>query len=230
MVRSTLVIATLALAVVVTGCSATHQARSAKPSGFLRDYTELRPGKKGEALLVYIRPGVEWSKYDAILLEPVTIWGDAVKTGYLQSVPKEEAQVTADYFDASLREALSRDYRLVDKPGADVMRLRVAITEAEGSTVPLDIASTVIPQMRLLSGVKRVATGTAAFVGKAGVEAEIEDSMTEERLAAAVDRQVGQKRLKGMTDTWDDVNGALDYWSDRLRTRLAELRAGQGPK
>jgi Protein of unknown function (DUF3313) len=105
--------------------------------------------------------------------------------------------------------ALARDYRLVDKPGAGVLRLRVAITEAEGSTVPLDVASTVIPQMRALSTVKRVATGTAAFVGKAGVEAEIEDSMTEQRLAAAVDRQVGQKRLQGVTNTWDDVNEAV---------------------
>jgi hypothetical protein len=78
--------------------------------------------------------------------------------------------------------------------------------------------------------VKKVATGTAAFVGKAGVEAEIQDSMSEERLAAAVDRQVGQKRLEGVTNTWDDVNQAFDYWSERLRMRLAELRAGRGPK
>ena len=139
------------LALALGGCAATHQAREAKPSGFLRDYSQLRPGGKDEALLVYIRPGVNWRRYDKMLIEPVVIWHDAARTGFLQDVPKEEAQVLADYLDASLRESLKKDYTLVERPGPGVLRLRVAITEAEGSTVPLDVASTVIPQMRALS-------------------------------------------------------------------------------
>ena len=226
--RATVLIGMLAVALGAIGCAATHQARSVQPSGFLGDYSQLRPGKEGEALLVYVRPGVDWKKYDNVWLEPVTVWGD-VKTGFLQSVPKDEAQVLADYLDASLRNSLSKDYKLVDRAGPGTLRLRVAITEAEGSTVPLDLASTVVPQMRALSTVKRIATGTDAFVGKAGVEGEIEDSITDQRLVAAVDRQVGQKRLQGVTNTWDDVQGAFDYWSERVRARLAEFRAGRGP-
>lgn len=225
--RSTLLIGMAALA-LATGCAATHQARSAKPSGFLRDYRDLKPGKKDEALLVYFRPGVDWTKYDAIFLEPVTIWGD-VKSGFLQGVPRDEAQVLADYLDASLRNSLSKDYRLVDKPAPGTLRLRVAITEAEGSTVPLDLVSTVIPQLRALSTVKRIGTGTDAFVGKAGIEGEIQDSMTEQRLAAAVDRHVGTKRVRGALSTWADVEGAFDHWSERLRARLASLRSGADP-
>jgi len=226
--RATVLMGMLAVALGAIGCPATYQARSVKPSGFLGDYSQLSPGKEGEALLVYVRPGVEWTKYDKIWLEPVTVWGD-VKGGLLQSVPKDEAQVLADYLDASLRNSLSKDYKLVDKAGPGTLRLRVAITEAEGSSVPLDLVSTVIPQMRALSAVKRIATGTAAFVGKAGIEGEIEDSITNQRLAAAVDRRVGQKRLQGVTNTWNDVQGAFDYWSERLRARLAEFRAGRGP-
>jgi hypothetical protein len=225
--RATVLIGMLAVALGAMGCAATHQARSAKPSGFLGDYSQLRPGKEGEALLVYVLPGVQWTKYDKIWLEPVTVWGD-VKTGFLQSVPKDEAQVLADYLDASLRNSLSKDYKLVDRAGPGTLRIRVAITEAEGSTVPLDLASTVVPQMRALSSVKRITTGTAAFVGKAGIEGEIEDSITDQRLVAAVDRQVGQKRLQGVTNTWDDVQGAFDYWSERVRARLADFRAGRG--
>jgi len=213
------------LGLAVTGCSASHQARSVKPSGFLSDYSQLREGKEGEALLVYIQPGVDWKKYDKILIEPIEVWHDAARTGFLQEVPKEEAQVLADYLDASLRNALRNDYRFVERAGPGVLRLRVAITEAEGSTVPLDVVSTVIPQMRTLSTVKRIATGTAAFVGKAGIEGELIDGMTDQRLGAAVDRRVGQKRAKGVLNTWDDVQGAFDFWSERLRTRLTELRA-----
>lgn len=218
-------IGSLVAALALSGCAASHQARSVKPSGFLSDYSQLREGKDGEALLVYIRPGVDWKKYNAILLEPIEVWHDAARTGFLQDVSKEEAQVLADYLDASLRNSLKSDYRFVDRSGPGVLRLRVAITEAEGSTVPLDVVSTVVPQMRALSGVKRIATGTAAFVGKAGIEGELIDGMTDQRLGAAVDRRVGQKRAKGVLNTWDDVQGAFDFWSERLRTRLAELRA-----
>jgi len=218
--------ATLCLVAVLAGCAATHQAPSAKPSGFLRDYSQLREGRPGEALLVYIKPDVDWRRYDKMMIEPVAIWGGGAKSGTLEDVPHEEEQVLVDYFDAALREELGKDYKLVDRPGPGVLRLRVAITEAEGSTVPLDVLSTFVPQMRTLSGVKRVATGTAAFVGKAGAEGEIKDSMSDERLAAAVDRQAGQKRAKGVLETWDDVQGAFDHWAQRVRARLAELRSG----
>ena len=38
-----------------------------------------------------------------------------------------------------------------------------------------------------------------------------------------------KKRLQGVTNTWNDVQGAFDYWSERVRARLAEFRAGRGP-
>jgi hypothetical protein len=41
-----------------------------------------------------------------------------------------------------------------------------------------------------------------------------------------VDRRAGTKALRGGVSTWADVQNAFDYWSERLRTRLAELRKG----
>ena len=35
-------------------CGATKQARSVEPSGFLKDYSGLRPGDEDEALLLYV--------------------------------------------------------------------------------------------------------------------------------------------------------------------------------
>jgi len=55
--RATVLMGMLAVALGAIGCPATYQARSVKPSGFLGDYSQLRPGKEGEALLVYVRPG-----------------------------------------------------------------------------------------------------------------------------------------------------------------------------
>src|SRR5882724_3558234 len=85
--RATVLMGMLAVALGAIGCPATYQARSVKPSGFLGDYSQLRPGKEGEALLVYVRPGVEWTKYDKIWLEPVTVWGD-VKGAFSSPSPR----------------------------------------------------------------------------------------------------------------------------------------------
>ena len=65
----------------------------------------------------------------------------------------------------------------------------------------------------------------ALFVGKAAMEAEITDSMTSKRLAAAVDERAGAKTLRGIGGKWKDVDNAFNYWAEKIRKRLAELRA-----
>ena len=107
------------------------------------------------------------------------------------------------------------------------MRLRIALTEAESSYVVLDTVSTVLPIGLALAGLQTAATGSCSFVGSAGVEAELQDSQTGKRLMAAVDRRVGGK-MTGQGDKFDEwrtVKNAVDYWADRLQTRLAEERA-----
>ena len=82
----------------------------------------------------------------------------------------------------------------------------------------------------MIASLGQLAADTQIFVGTAGIEAEILDSVTGERLAAAVDERAGSKALKGSTSTWSDVKDAFDYWAERLKVRLAELRGGDpGP-
>jgi hypothetical protein len=57
------------------------------------------------------------------------------------------------------------------------------------------------------------------------VEAELLDSLTGERLAAAVDRRVGQTRVRTGAGTWEDVEESFDHWSEMLAARLQELRS-----
>ena len=55
------------------------------------------------------------------------------------------------------------------------------------------------------------------------------DALTGERLLAAVDRRAGSRRLIAASKPWEDVRGLFDFWSDRLRLRLAELRGAPLP-
>ena len=218
----------LALAVfcslpALSGCQRTKQARGVQPSGFLGDYSKLKPGEKGEALLVYADPEAKFSGYDKVLIEPVTIWGN--EESGINDVSEEDLKKLAAALAYELKSALAEDYEVVSEAGPGVMVIRVAITEAKGSKVVLDTVSTIIPLSRAISEGKGLATGTASFVGRAGAEAEILDSLTKRQLLAAVDRRAGGKVLRGTFSKWDDVQQAYKYWAERLKTKLRELRA-----
>lgn len=213
-------VAVIVAAAALAGCAA-GQAGKAKPSGFLGDYAQLHQGGEGQALLVYVDPKVRFSTYRKMIIDPVTIWRDAET----KDIPPDEAQDLIDDLDDVLRMTLDDDYQLVKEPGPDVLRLRVAITEAEGSWRVVDgrLGDELDPDLRAVTP-KEPSEATKSFVGKAGVEAEILDSTTGTRLAAAIDRRVGARSLKPEKNAWSDVERAFRYWADRLRDRLAELR------
>lgn len=211
-------------AMTLCSCTTTHQTRSAATSGFLKDYHQLREGGDGEALRVYINPATNFGSYDKILIDPIQVY--ASQRSKLAKLPNEDLQGLVNYLDATLREQLKADYTLVNAPGPNVMRLRVAITEAKGSKVVLDTLSTVMPYTLAISAVKRVALGSHTSVGMARVEMEIQDSRTQVRLVAAVDERAGRK-VTGKFDKWkkwQDAKDAYDHWAVQLRTRLTELR------
>jgi hypothetical protein len=175
-------------------------------------------------LEVYINPDADFRRYDKIILEPASMYSS--EDGDLAKISKEDRQHLVNYLNAAVQESLKEDYQIVTQPGPGVLRLRMAITDADAANVPMDTLSTIIPFTMAASGIKRLATGTPLAVGKAGVEAEIVDSQTGTRLAAAVDRRFGEK-VTGNFDKFDKyraVTDSFDYWAERLKVRLAELR------
>jgi hypothetical protein len=215
-------ITTLAACLALAGCVGTEQAWYAQRSGFLGDYSMLREGGAGEPALIYVHPKLDLRAYDKVLVEQATIWHAPGSS--LEEVPKADLEhlsfmLTAKIIEAAKREGLA----IVREPGPGVMRIRSAITEAEQSTKMLDLATSVVP----LPSLPKLATGTRAFVGRAGVEAEIQDAATKERLAAMVDRRAGNRLPHGVDASWTDVEQAFQYWSDRFAYRLCRGRGGK---
>jgi 23S rRNA G2069 N7-methylase RlmK/C1962 C5-methylase RlmI len=101
---------------MLTGCQTTTQARSVKTNGFLGDSASLlQKGGKGDFLLVYRKKDADWKAYNAILLDPITIWGAENST-----LPKDQQadyQKLVDQFYAMLKEKLSKDYTIIDTAG-----------------------------------------------------------------------------------------------------------------
>jgi len=216
------------LVLALVGCAVTEQGKSSSvegiaKSGFLTDYSKLKPGGKDQALLVYFNPNVQWSQYNSIKLEPVTV---GARSDH-QLSPQDELALTSYYY-GSLQTALSKNFTLVDHAGPGVMTVRVALTDASSATPVLRTVSVVIPQARLLGMVKNLATGTYAFVGSAQSEGEVLDSVTGEQLAAAVDQRSGGMSVKnaGVWE-WGDAQNAMDYWAQRTDQRLDSLHTGK---
>jgi hypothetical protein len=218
--RVFIAIALVTAAAMVAACATTRQSRgTGDASGFLGDYSNLRKGEKDEPQLIYIRPDVDWSSYDAFHLESVTLWRNE-KT---DDVPEEEQQILTDFLFQAVQTELSKDYEMVTEPGPNVLELRLAITEAKGSKAVMNTITSVIPQLRLLTSIVGMSAGTSVLVGKAGVEAEITNAMSGDRLAAALDQRQGTKAVRGGVKTWSDVKLAYEFWAKRLRKRLATL-------
>lgn len=190
------------------------------PTGFLgNDYSLLTPPAEGtdqKAMLRYVNPSVNWGSYNKIMIAPVTFWAaDDSK------VSAADQQALCDYAYGVFRKDLGKNFIIVNQPGPGVLKLSVAMTDATSAVPVLRSISVVVPQARLLSAIKMAATGTYAFVGSAQGALKLNDSISGELLAAAVDKRVGGTSIKNVdVFQWGDAENAIDYWAGLTDQRL----------
>ena len=213
------------LALSITGCGSTKQARSVSASGFLGDYSQLKAGSANtdDPLLVYANPNADCKKYKSILLDPVTLWGKADGSSFANLEPADRNFLTTTA-DKAIHETVAKaGYLVVNTPGSDVMRMRVALTEGGKSNVLMKEISILAPYASGAATVWSEAKGQALFTGDAAFELEILDSVTGERLYAAADKRVGKMDPRNY-HSWDDVTESIKAWSERGIKRLTHCR------
>jgi hypothetical protein len=226
--------ACLATLLLISGCATTVESKPAAAkqiesggpppesvTGFLGpDASRLAPGPKGGAALVWLNPGAQWSNYTKVQLLPVEFWAAADS-----KVPPDDQKVLTEYFYNSLQTNLAKHFTVVNQPGPRVMTLRVALMDATTAVPGLRTISVVVPQARILNAAQSLATDSYAFVGSAEAEMKVTDSVSEELLAEAVDKQAGGMGLKGAASfKWGDAQNAMDYWAEKISTRILELQ------
>ena len=188
-------------------------------SGFLGDYTGLEPNPnlEGEAL-TYVNPdemkGLR--SYVAIIVDPVEVY---VATDADDSlIPQRAREAVANYFKHALVGALSDLYPVVDSPGPLVLRLRAAV-------VGVDLGGDVAPMDKALADASNPLQ-RAIVIDEVGVELELVDSETGERIAAAVDKmnlgagaEVGAENFSRL-ERFNEAKEAFDGWAERVRDFL----------
>lgn len=221
--RLTAFVGALLLCALVGACASTAPAPPVGYSGFLHDYSILTPGEGAdEPALRYVSPDANLGSYTKVMIDPVVVYFGVGSE--MHDVPETDLETLANHLYSAMVMRLENDYPIVQRPGPDVLRVQVALTDAKGSDAVMNTISSVMP-IRPISGLTELATGTQAFVGSAGIEARIVDAKSDELLVAVVDRRQGGKQPGKADETWNDVLAAFEYWADRLQGTLAAARA-----
>jgi Protein of unknown function (DUF3313) len=224
-----------ALVAGMLGASQGMAAQKPQFSGFLGDYSKLKP-QSGTGMIynyTYVKPNTDFAGYNKFLIDAITIFPNAAAK--FKGINANDAALLEKYFHDSMSKALTgAGYQVVEEPGPGVARIRAAFTDLVPVDPILNTATTIIPQMRLLSGVFDLATGSNLFVGQVGIEAEFLDAQSNQVLAENVAKEAGKKyipftdRKFDPTSTWGQVEQRIDYWAQWVVKRIQALQGKAG--
>jgi hypothetical protein len=205
------------------GCGSGDE-RPVERSAFLGDVSQLEPGKGDEPSLLYISPTADFSAYECVVIDPVTVWHASGSSP--DRLPAAELRVLAERFESAIRARMQASvFEVVDEPRAGTLRIRAALTERGRGQTKLDLKRA----HAIADTTGDLGADTLAFLHGA-LELEVVDAVTGERLAAAIDDRLvaapGEEagdRLAGDTVAWHDVDVFLDSRARRLAARLSAL-------
>lgn len=162
-------------------------------SGFLVDYSKLRPSPRHPTTLY--EQSAKLASYTAFIVEPMTVL--PARTARGTPVTDAESRELARALHEETVEAIRSGHPVVTAPGPNVAVIRAAVTALAASQVD-------------------PATGQVQ-IGGASVEIEIVDSLTRERLAAAVESDVVRDAAQPMgEDRFSDARLVFRHWASRL--------------
>ena len=214
----------LCLITSLQGCTSTPPNKPLNFSGFLGNYSGLRPASDGSGAWNYRKPNVDFKPYTQIMLDPLVIWPSTQST--YGGLDASTAWRLARAFEDQMRQALAGGYKVVDRPGPGVLRLRAALTDIVLERPGVESPGPLIPMANnILIRASEKVSGLNALEGQAAIEAELLDAQSHERLAAYVEKRAGSHVL--LTKDKDSLGPILDlfsYWAKRLRQRLDEAR------
>ena len=174
-------------------------------SGFLDDYSKLAPVEGSSGIWSYRSPDLDFTKYQSLLVDPAVAWFNPDSEAE-DIDPKERKRLTEE-LGRTIRNTLrDNGYRLAKEPGADVLRVRVAITDLYVRVGPLTTEGNRAGRIRLEG---------------AALEADLKDSLSGRVLFAVMTtrRGGGVQTLAGSGN-----QRVFQYWGDQLVKLLAESR------
>ncbi len=214
---------------------------AAARSGFLSDYARLKPVKGVDGAQAWRRDGVEWKKYNKVLIERMQLYLKQSKER--EPIDPADLKTLTEAFYEALVTELKPTAQIVDKPGNDVLRIRIAIVDLVPTKASRSLAGSVIPFGFVAEAGAGAASGrpvgSTPYLGQTGIEAQFLDGGSGEVVGEFLDLQVGKKYNASLSDdaakkwvggyldsfsTWGYAQAAFKLWSKLFRDRFDELR------
>jgi hypothetical protein len=215
----------LCCAIFGLGGCASSQVDPSHYSGFLKDYSQLKPAESasGAPVMRWIDPDVKFDKYTSVYIEPSQFYPQPQPTAVISA---QALQSITRYFDTALKRELSKNMTLAQGPGPNTIVVRPAITAVATSTEGLKPYE-VIPIALVAAAVNTAAGGRDQNV-EIATEAAFLDAQTNKVLAQVVRKGSGEPLENDQTQlTLDDVKPVLDGWANDMRLSYEKLKTGR---
>ena len=199
------------------GCTST----TSQYSGFLGDYSTLKPSPYLVKSLMYVVPGTDVSNYDNVMVEPVRIFANNEQIKANAGLLKE----MSEYLTQRVRNRLDKNpnFNLVTQPQDKTLKIEFALTAVEA--VHDDRKGyQYIPVAFVVSEAAR-ASGAIDKNAIVAMELRVSDANTGQILAKVMDSEVGNKVNVQKTDLdMKHLKPALDMWANRFSSRLDQMK------
>ena len=217
-----LMISTLCIATIgMVGC-ASQVTQPDEYSGFLSDYSRLKPAKSpsGVEVLRWVDPKLDMSRYNAVYIEPTQFYPRPQATA---KIPESTLRGINDYFNQALKREVGKSLPLAQGPGAGVLVVRAAITAVSSKTQglkPYEFVPVALVAAAVSSG-----TGIRDQDTVLGTEAQFLDGANGKVVAEVVRKGTG-KPLENDSQvmTPNDVKSVVDGWASDLHQSYVKLK------
>lgn len=228
-----------------TGVTASDPSRFTQ-SGFLSDYSRLKPTPWGDGIECWRDPKLDAKQYQKLLISRMTV---SLKPGQQEGIDPTDIKALTDYFYESLVRALKPQMKAVEQAGPGVLVIRIALTNLVPTSVGRSLTGTVVPYAFIAEAGSGVATGRPAgstpYLGETGMEMQLRDGGSNAILGECRDTEIGRKYAADLDadavgaaqtwasgylnsfQSWSYAKNAFDKWSALTAQRLAELRGLQ---
>jgi hypothetical protein len=213
--------------VLLAACAST----TPPTTGILGDYyAKLQPGPEGGAKFRWLKPGVDFSKYNKVIVAPVSFAAstdESEKKDY-ESIDPEKLKELGEKCTQGLIDGIKEKYPVVTEPGPDVAQVRMGIIDLKRNYPVLSGVTSVLPIGLALTILKRPVTGRWTGGGSTAAQIMAKDSMSNDVIAVAQDNYEA-----GFTERFSrygSVEDAFKYWGEKIAKFMDEAHAGKAGK
>jgi hypothetical protein len=217
-----LMISTLCIATIgMVGC-ASEVTQPDEYSGFLSDYSRLKPAKSpsGVKVMRWVAPTLDLGRYNAVYIEPTQFYPKPQATA---KIPESTLRGINDYFNQALKREIGKSLPLAQGPGSGVLVVRAAITAVSSKTQGLKPYEFV--PVALVAAAVSAGTGIRDQDTVLGTEAQFLDGANGKVIAEVVRKGTG-KPLENDSQvmTPNDVKSVIDGWASDLHQSYVKLQ------